>query len=438
MNRNDEFTELMKELDGAVPEIGESIKKGMRRKARKQFLYQPLLGLAAVFVCFVLSVNFCAPVAYACSKVPVLKDLAKAVTFSKSLSTAVENEFVQEMNLRQTKGDITAEIAYLIVDQKQVNVFYRFASKKYGKLNAHCEALFEDGEKMNGYSMVMGEYGLPNEELRCASMDFHEEDVPGEICFRMDVFEEREGERDGYLEQFDFLLNFDPTFTAEGKKYPVNQTFVINGQTLIVTEIEVYPTHMRVNVTDVPENTAWFKGLTFYVETEEGERFSNTANGMVAFGSSQKGDVVSYYAESPYFYEAEHLKMVVTGADWLDKGKEETWVNIRTGETGPLPEDTRLKGIERDGNGRLKLVFEQVHIGGETYRSAFGHQGYDENGNLYNILVMMDVDTHLEEGEEGLVTTGYVFEEFPYEEVRLELQYSECCRPEKEIIVELK
>ena len=68
MNRNDEFTEFMKELDGAVPEIGDSIKKGMRRKARKQFLYQPLLGLAAMFVCFVLSVNFCAPVAEACAK----------------------------------------------------------------------------------------------------------------------------------------------------------------------------------------------------------------------------------------------------------------------------------------------------------------------------------------------------------------------------------
>ena len=39
MNRNDEFTELMKELDEGVPEIGESIKKGSRRKARKQFLY---------------------------------------------------------------------------------------------------------------------------------------------------------------------------------------------------------------------------------------------------------------------------------------------------------------------------------------------------------------------------------------------------------------
>lgn len=113
-------------------------------------------------------------------------------------------------------------------------------------------------------------------------------------------------------------------------------------------------------------------------------------------------------------------------------------MNIRTGETGPLPEDTRFKGIEREVNGRLKLVFEQVHIGGETYRSAFGHQGYDENGNMYDVSVMMDVDTHLEEGEKRLVTLGYLFEEFPYEEVRLELQYSERCRPEKEIIVELK
>ena len=438
MNRNDEFTELMKELDGGVPEITEAIKKGSRRKARKQFLYQPLLGLAAVFALFVLSVNLFAPVAYACSKVPVLKELAKAVTFSKSLSDAVENEYVQEMNLKQTKGDITAEIAYLIVDQKQVNVFYRFESGKYERLNAHCEALHGNGEKMNGYSMVMGEYGVSNEELRCASMDFHIENVPGEICFRMDVFEDREGERGDYLEQFDFLLQFDPTFTAEGKKYPVNQTFVIDGQTLIVTGIEVYPTHMRVNVTDVPENTAWFKGLKFYVETERGERFWASSNGVTAFGSSQNGDVVSYYAESPYFYEAEHLKMVVTGADWLEKGMEETCVNLVTGETGLLPEGTRLKEVQRETDGRVKLVFEQVHIGGDSYRSAFGHQAYDENGNRYDIMVMMDMDTHLEEGEEGTISLGYLLEEFPYEEIRLELQYSKRCRPEKEIIVELK
>ena len=98
MNRNDEFTEWMKELDGQIPEVGESIRKGSRRKARKKFLYQPLMGLVAVFMLFVLSVNLCAPVAYACSKVPVLKELAKAVTFSKSLSVPVKNFMQRKVN----------------------------------------------------------------------------------------------------------------------------------------------------------------------------------------------------------------------------------------------------------------------------------------------------------------------------------------------------
>lgn len=439
MNRNDEFTELMKELDEQVPEVGESIRKGSRRKARKQFLYQPLMGLATVFVLFVLSVNLCAPVAEACSKIPVLKELVKAVTFSKSLSTAVENEYVQEMNLKQTKGDITAEIAYLIVDQKQVNVFYRFASETYENLSAYCDLLDENGEEMNGYSILGGGHDFANEELRHASIDFSDMDVPGKLTFRMEIYAyDESGNRSDCIDVFDFRLEFDPTFTAEGKKYPVNQTFVIDGQTLTVTEIEVYPTHMRINVTDAPENTAWFKGLKFYVETEEGERFSNTANGMIAFGSSQKGDVVSYYAESPYFYESEHLKMVITGVDWLEKGMEDTWVDLKTGETGPLPEDTTLKEIQRNEDGRLKLIFEQSHVGGNSYWSSLGYFGYDVDGNLYSFSVMMDGDTSLEDGEEGRVSVGYLLDEFLYEEIRLELQYSRRCRLEKEVVVDLK
>ena len=103
MNRNDEFNEFMKELDAGVPEIGDSIKKGSRRKARKQFLYQPLMGMAAVFLMFVLSVNLCAPVAKAFSNVPFLKEMTKAVAFSKSLKSALENDYVQGVYLTQTK-----------------------------------------------------------------------------------------------------------------------------------------------------------------------------------------------------------------------------------------------------------------------------------------------------------------------------------------------
>lgn len=438
MNRNEELMDMIKELDEAVPEMGGAIGKASRRKARKKFIYQPLAGITCLFAAFVLSVNLCAPIAEACSKIPVLRDLVKAVTFSKSLSTAVENEYAQEMNLKQTKGDITVVIDYLIVDQKQVNVFYHFESEKYEKLIAYCEVLDENREEMEGHSIVVGDYGIENEELHCVSIDFHAENVPDKLCFQMEVMDDQKSRGGSSLEQFDFFMEYDPTFTEKGTVYPVNQSFVIDGQTLVVTDIEVYPTHMRLNVTDVPENTAWFTGLTFYIENEDGERFSSSANGMVSSGASQEGDVVSYYADSPYFYEAEQLKLVVTGVAWLEKGKEDTWINLKTGETGPLPEDTTLKEIEREENGCLRLIFEQEERAGETHWSSLGYVGYDLAGNLYSFVVMMDVDTNMNVGEKGVASVIYRLDDFPYEEIRLKPQYTRRYRLKKPVTVELK
>ena len=163
MNRNEEFTELMKELEEGVPEIGDSIKKGSRRKARKHFLYQPLMGLAAVFMLFVLSVNLCTPVAEAFSKVPVLKDLTKAVAISRSVKEAIENNYIQEMELTQTKDGVTVEIVSAVVDQGKLSVFYRFESETYKELTANCTVYDESGKNELGITdYEMTDWNTPN------------------------------------------------------------------------------------------------------------------------------------------------------------------------------------------------------------------------------------------------------------------------------------
>ena len=427
MNRNDEFTEFMKELDMGVPEISESIQRGSRRKARKNFLYQPLLGLAAVFALFVLSVNLFAPVAYACSKVPVLKELAKAVTFSRSLSDAVENEYVQEMNLKQTKRDITAEIAYLIVDQKQVNVFYRFESERYDKLNAYCNVLDEDGNDMEGHSVSSGGFGLQNEELRCATIDFYENNVPGVLCLQLEVFGDYENENRDFLEVFDFLLEFDPEFTAKGRVYAVNQTVELDGQQISIESIEVYPTHARVNVADAPENTAWLKALMFYMETEKGEVFTTAKNGVTAMGSPDSPSMVSYYAESTYFYDAKQLNLVITGALWQEKGRERIKVDLETGETDPLPDNVAFMGAERERNGWLVLRFKEPFVKGEPSRSAFGFQCYDVNEEEYSASIGLTMgDEELQDGEQGWYVREYCLEDYAQKEIWLTTQYTSC------------
>ena len=134
MNRNEEYQDLLKELERVPAELDGTLDRAVKRRRRQVAIYRPLIGMAAAFAVFVLLVNGSESVAYACSQIPILRELAEAVTFSKSLSKAVENEYVQEMNLVQTDGDVTAEIEYLIVDQKSVVIFYKLYSDKYQEI----------------------------------------------------------------------------------------------------------------------------------------------------------------------------------------------------------------------------------------------------------------------------------------------------------------
>ena len=99
MNRNEEYLSLTKELEEKTPDLRDSIQRARKRRSKVTLLYRPLTGLAACFVLFVMLVNFSLPVAQAVYEVPILGDLAKAVTFSRSLSDAAKNEYVQHTHL---------------------------------------------------------------------------------------------------------------------------------------------------------------------------------------------------------------------------------------------------------------------------------------------------------------------------------------------------
>ena len=135
MNRNEEYNELMQKLDSPPLKLDYTLERARarqsalkkRKKASKVVLI-PLGTLVAVFALFTALVNFSAPFAEACSEIPVLSRLAEAVSFNPSLSAALENEYVQEVGQEQTKNGVTAKIEYVIVDQKQLNIFYSLKS----------------------------------------------------------------------------------------------------------------------------------------------------------------------------------------------------------------------------------------------------------------------------------------------------------------------
>ena len=406
MNRNEEYNDLLAELEYTPQKLEDTVQKALTREKglqKKRRAFGISCGsLAACFACFVLLVNLSVPFARACGNIPVLRELAKAVAWSPSLSAAVENEYVQPIGKSQTVNGITATVEYVIVDQKQLNIFFTLNADGYDNLNAEmpryepeqvCSTIGSSWDQPPGtllnYTLDYGDNNVPDSFTITFGVTTYVEpdwpEGPAEAptkSYEDEMLEPVEEEDPDYLAEFTFDLEFDPEFTAKGEIVPVNQTFDLDGQSLTVTEVEVYPTHVRVNVTDDPANTAWLKSLEFYLENEDGERFEPISNGVSASGSEDSPANVSFRLESPYFADSEHLTLHITGAEWLDKNMERVRVDLAHRTAGRLPEGVTFQSAEkRDGGWVLTFRVRQR-------RENFTHQVwystfYDEAGNQY-------------------------------------------------------
>lgn len=436
MNRMEEYRELRMELEQNVPDLDKMLERAMKKKKRQQRVWRSMVGLAASFVLFVLLVNFSSTVAYACSQVPILRELAEAVKFSRSLSDAVENDYVQEINWEQIDGDIFVKMEYMIVDQKQVNVFYRVYSKSGDLLYVNPEVLSADGTPPPpcSYSNI-GEYNQENGELRSVIIDFMEEDVPEELLLKLNICE-MHGE---LITTVDFLLEFDLSQIAPAKEFTVNETIILDGQKITITNVEVYPTHMRVNIMDDVDNTAWLNDLHFYIVTDTGEVFEPVSNGITATGGDSP-TILSFRADSSYFYEAKKLKVVVTGAEWLSKDWDRIQVNLKTGEADKLPGGVDTISVEKVGNDwviQLRAMQRDTQQDEYSFHQILSMEYYDEAGNRYEMSGLSHFVEYWQEGSNYFIEE-VILEGYQREEVWLVPRYSHMWKTKESIVVDVK
>lgn len=402
MTRNEEYRRLLEQLDKTPASLeytlqrAQAREKACRRKWR--LLGVPVGSLAVCFTVFVLLVNLFPTFAYACGGVPVLRELAKAVAWSPSLSAAVENQYVQPVGMSQTENGITATVEYVIVDQKQVNIFFTLEGE-YDYLSAdrltlspvqQCSILgadfrqppgtllrftldYGEGNVPDGFTMtfpVFGEYARENQAPAASERSYEEE-----------MLSPKEEPEQEILVEFTFDLHFDPTYTDQGEQISVQKDFALDGQTLTVTEAEVYPTHVRIHVIGAEENTAWLKGLEFYLEDEDGNRYEAISSGIVASGDTDTPANVSFRLESTYFSRSEHLTLHITGAEWLDKARERVEIDLKN-QTAPwLPEGVTLREAKEYPDGWTLQFAVEKGIRKQPFSMTF----YDEDGQSYEM-----------------------------------------------------
>lgn len=325
MNRNDEFRELLTEWAETPPALEHTVRRARAKAGRRQALRTlagPLGSVAAVFVLFAVLVNSSVTVARAVDGVPVLGDLAAAVRWSRSLSAAVENQYVQVIDQTRSGDGFTVKVEYVIVDRQQVNIFYSVQSSDedhpYGAFPYRC--YLEDG---HGYYMA-GTQRVDSELVQLV-VEFRDTEIPDRLTLTMEMAREEDmGTRyeissdqiDPPTQAITFTLEFDPACVEEGETVAIGRWVELDGQRIYVDSLEIYPSNARLHLADDPDNELVLTGLHCYLEDENGNRWGQ--DGLLFAGSGARD---SYFASdvrigSPYFARPDHLTLHITGASW--------------------------------------------------------------------------------------------------------------------------
>lgn len=456
MNRNEEYKALLSELESTPPELEYTVSRAQSRqkktRCRRRAFLVPFGSLAAVFAAFAMMVNLSPNFAQAVSGIPGLSQLAEFVSFSPSLSTAVDNGYVQQVGQEQTEKGITARVEYMIADNKQINIFYTLDSEIYNGLDAYPSIKGADGTELHGFSSGSDHPpDIKNGDLKKVTVDFTSGEMPERFVLALDVFSPERRDEAGsppapmeegsepiqsqpeYLCHFEFTLTLDLSRMKEGEIFELHRELLIDGQRLILESAEIYPTHMRLNFSADAENTVWSSDLVFYVENEKGERFEGVGNGISAYSDPKSRMKTTYILESPYFSNSESLALHFTGGAWLDEEMPTARIDLTNKTADFLPEGVTFEDCERDGEDWI-LTFSAPELPGFNSNWAWGWEYYDYEGRKYTMEGISSGQTHNKPG----ISQILILKDYPYDEVWLTPDFTSRFVLSEPVVIEIK
>lgn len=384
--------------------VEEKLEKRMRQGKRKKRAFYSSFTTAAAAILLILLVNTNAAFAHTFSTIPVIGQLIEYIKFDKSLSQAIENEYVQEVALTAWDGDKQLGLPYVLADEKNLVLFfqlpedYELAANEWAQISLKEMRDGSTGDKVEGFSYSISSLSQEGKEQNHGFMmmrfNFAEGKLPKSIVFDVVLeieilpneeravpvgeFEEDERERNmKEVGRFTFEVNFEEF--AKPIVYDFHKSFSIRGQSITLEEMKIYPTGTEVTFDFADENTAWVKGLDLAVE-EKGEITLKGSDGISAMYDVDYGGM-RVFIESDYFAKPKEQQLLIRGLRLLDKDKQFITVDMENKTITPAIEGMELKEVIK-GKGKANLIFATKVTEDETF-GAFNFEYKDEDGNAY-------------------------------------------------------
>lgn len=386
MDNNNQWKDLLKESvkypDG-LSNVEERLENRIKKGKRKGKGIISSITAAAAAVVFILLVNYSPAFADTIAEIPVLGQIADFVRFDKSLSKAIQNDYVQEVGLVALDGDRRLLLPYVIADEKNLVLFFQLpeeleqGSDEWVSVRTTSMKNADTGEKVDGYAYSTGNLSPEGKEENFGFIkqdyQFVEKTVPKAIDLEVEL---KSG--DSVVGTFGFNLELEEF--SEPKVHAITENHTISGQSLLVEDISVYPAGTEVNVRFSEENSAIIKGLELLLIQSNGEVLQDPYDGISA---TYDDTWMRVFIESNYFDAPEKQELHIRGVRLLDKDELFITVDMDSKTMTPAIKGTELTEVIQEGD-HASLVFTS-HLEDEILFSMFATEYSDEEGNHYEL-----------------------------------------------------
>ncbi|MDQ0273008.1 DUF4179 domain-containing protein [Cytobacillus purgationiresistens] len=379
----------VEKIDAAIFAGFNKGKDEKNRRSLKKWLTSGM-AVAVLVLLFVTGIKVSPAFAQYVAVIPGMEKIVDMIRHDKGLLAAVENEYVQEINVSEEKGGMKVTIDSVIADEYGMILFYTIESDN---------GFEENHPFINLESIQLKSASGPNPVISSSGFDNNLDQDKKKYTSSIELFFQEPLQSNDFIIEMNVKANkrqnlFEIPFSLKqsykpNKIYEINETVSVEGQKITFEEMKIYPLRAAVRVKfDLQNSKKIFEFNDLRLVDEHGESWTKITNGVTASHISDNEWVV--YLQSNYFKEPKELYLTFSKLQALDKDELQVIVDTDKEEIVKQPKGSILSFAQLEGSEiaiRMKTKeFSYFPFGtvidadGEEIHIAHGISSTDEEG----------------------------------------------------------
>lgn len=408
------------ELNHMTSRLHTRIRKRIRRR-----ILTSISSFIIALLLFTTAINGSTVFAQMIDNIPVISSLVQYLKFDRGLQNAIQNKYIQEVNLEETVNGYTLKMPYAIADEKRLVVFFQLPDSLLDRYDDENFEVTLDNSiwdqldiKSFYYKRLTTDSNQPT-GLHVISIRFGEGSIPKDITLPISLSKSVST----YITD-DFLsrkLNKDPTnlasyeFKLHLNDYEKSKTTVLNQEikvldgNILLHSVTEFATGVEVKFKARNDGKVSISGLEIKGIDEKGNVWTMPENeSFVAFFADNYTDFI-YYLDNDYFSDIPLASLEITRVGMYPNSEKKIVVDLLEKTMTPAISNMIIKSVQKKSDlayitfesDTPKLNTDEIFVFSDKYEDMQGNVYFMENyqssevkgsKTKYNIIVNWAAD----------------------------------------------